>query len=68
MLEKHTDLTGLTAADVMTKHPKTIEKAEFATMALEIMQKGNISQLVVTDEGRVAGFVHLHDLLKEGIA
>ena len=68
MLEKHTDLSGLTAADVMTVNPKTIDQAEFATRALEIMQNGNISQLVVTAEGKVAGFVHLHDLLKEGIA
>ena len=68
MLQKHDDLTGLTAADVMTRNPRTIEKTEFATLALEIMQKGNISQLVVLDDGKVAGFVHLHDLLKEGIA
>ncbi|MFM8349350.1 MAG: SIS domain-containing protein [Bacteroidota bacterium] len=68
MLEKHSDLSGLTAADVMTRGPKTIDQSEFATRALEIMQNGNISQLVVTDENRVAGFVHLHDLLKEGIA
>jgi arabinose-5-phosphate isomerase len=68
MLEHHTNLTGLTAVDVMTRNPKTIEKSAFATRALEVMQKENISQLVVTDEERVAGFVHLHDLLKEGIA
>ena len=68
MLQKHDDLTGLTAADIMTKNPRTIEKSEFATLALEIMQQGNISQLVVTDQGKAVGFVHLHDLLKEGIA
>ena len=32
-----------------------------------IMQQNNITQLVVLDGREVAGFIHLHDLLKEGI-
>ncbi|NBW35226.1 MAG: CBS domain-containing protein, partial [Cytophagia bacterium] len=35
--------------------------------ALHVMQEKSITQLVVTDNEKVAGFVHLHDLLKEGI-
>ena len=57
----------LTAADIMTKTPKTINRDEFAVLALQIMQQNNITQLVVKDGDKVAGFVHLHDLLKEGI-
>jgi arabinose-5-phosphate isomerase len=74
MLEKETNLAKLTAADIMTRNPKTINRDEFAVLALQIMQQNNITQLVVKDgdlpdgqAGKVAGFVHLHDLLKEGI-
>jgi arabinose-5-phosphate isomerase len=51
----------------MTRNPKTIEKDEFAVKALHMMQEANITQLVVMDGPKVAGFIHLHDLLKEGI-
>jgi arabinose-5-phosphate isomerase len=51
----------------MTRNPKNIEKDEFAVKALQLMQQSNITQLVVMDDGKVAGFIHLHDLLKEGI-
>ena len=68
MLQKETNLAHLTAADIMTRNPKTINRDEFAVLALQIMQQNNITQLVVKDGDKVAGFVHLHDLLKEGIA
>jgi arabinose-5-phosphate isomerase len=67
MLQKDIDLRKATAIDIMTKNPKKIEKDEFAVAALHRMQEGNITQLVVTDGSKIAGFVHLHDLLKEGI-
>ena len=67
MLQKETNLAALTAADIMTINPKTINRDEFAVLALQIMQQNNITQLVVKDGDKVAGFVHLHDLLKEGI-
>lgn len=67
MLQKETDLAKLTASDIMTKTPKTINRDEYAVLALQIMQQNNITQLVVKDGDKVAGFVHLHDLLKEGI-
>lgn len=68
MLEHHSDLSGLRAADVMSSQPHTIQKGEYATRALQQMQQANISQLVVMDGDRIAGFIHLHDLLREGIA
>jgi arabinose-5-phosphate isomerase len=67
MLEKNTDLSGIKASVIMTRNPKNIEKDEFAVKALHQMQEGNITQLPVMDGARVVGFVHLHDLLKEGI-
>jgi arabinose-5-phosphate isomerase len=55
------------ASDIMTKDPKKIEKDEFAVKALHLMQENNITQLVVMNDQKIAGFIHLHDLLKEGI-
>jgi arabinose-5-phosphate isomerase len=68
MLQKDPNLTGIKAADIMTHNPKNIQKDEFAVRALHHMQENNITQLVVMDGEKVSGFIHLHDLLKEGIA
>jgi arabinose-5-phosphate isomerase len=67
MMENFDDISTLTAKDIMSKSPKTVNAEEFAIKALNIMQNNNIAQLIVTQEEKVVGFVHLHDLLKEGI-
>ena len=67
MLEKHENSQSIIAADIMSKNPKTIEKNELAIHALGIMRNNNITSVLVTDNGKYAGVVHLHDLLKEGI-
>lgn len=67
MLQKNVALNEITARDIMSPNPKTIQKDEYAVRALHMMQEANITQLVVMDERKVAGFIHLHDLLKEGI-
>lgn len=67
MLEKHSDLSILRAKDVMSANPKVVEHGEFAAATLIMMQQNNIAQLIVTDNAKVVGFIHLHDLLKEGI-
>ena len=67
MLEKHEDVSGLKAMDIMSKGPKTIEKSELAVNALHTMRQNSISQLVVMDQGKYAGIVHIQDILKEGI-
>ena len=68
MLEKNNSLEGVQAADIMTKSPMKIDRDEFAAVALQLMQEKSITQLLVVDGQKLAGFVHLHDLLKEGIA
>ena len=67
MLQKDTNISSLTAMDIMSSTPKKIEKDEFAVKALHQMQENNITQLVVMDGEKIVGFIHLHDLLKEGI-
>ncbi|MDP2188582.1 MAG: KpsF/GutQ family sugar-phosphate isomerase [Sphingobacteriaceae bacterium] len=68
MLDKHTDLTGLTAAEVMSPQPRCILTGAYAVDALQLIRSFNITQLLVVDEqGLYKGVVHIHDLLKEGI-
>ncbi len=67
MLEKHTNLENIKASDLMNTNPKKIDSEELALLALEIIKKNNITQILVTKEGRYFGLVHLHDLLQEGI-
>jgi arabinose-5-phosphate isomerase len=61
------DLELLVARDILTPHPATIDIGEFAAEALARMQARNITQLIVTEDGSFAGFIHLHDLLREGL-
>ncbi len=57
------DALDLTAQDCMTRDPKTIAPREFAATALARMEEKKITSLVVVDdERRVLGIVHLHDL------
>ncbi|MEL6660843.1 MAG: KpsF/GutQ family sugar-phosphate isomerase [Bacteroidota bacterium] len=68
MLEKGMDISQLRAKDVMHPEPRTILDSELAVKALEQMRNYSISQLIVVDkDGTYLGFVHLHDLIREGL-
>lgn len=67
MLKDNSDISTLTAADVMSLNPKTIDASEMAISALDTMENNSITQLLVTKGETYVGVVHLHDLLKEGI-
>ncbi|MDO9187863.1 MAG: KpsF/GutQ family sugar-phosphate isomerase [Bacteroidia bacterium] len=67
MLEKSDSISDLKASDIMNKTPKRIDADELAINAMLLLEQNNITQLIVTDKGKYHGFVHLHDLLKEGI-
>jgi len=57
------DVLDLSAAECMTRAPKTIAKHEFAAAALALMEEKKITSLVVIDgESQLQGVVHLHDL------
>ncbi len=63
------DFFEMKAGEVMTKNPKTISADELAAKALAIMQMYSITSLIVPDrEGRIEGIIHIHDILKKGIA
>lgn len=67
MLERNEVPNGITAKDIMTVNPKTIEAEALAVEALDLMRKHDITQLVVTSGTQYLGFIHLHDLIREGI-
>jgi arabinose-5-phosphate isomerase len=67
MVSKHDDYRQLTARDIMTANPVSVCPDDYAVQALDVMQKRNITQLLVLEEGCLMGFVHLHDLLREGL-
>lgn len=67
MLEKNVNINDIKVRQIMNANPKTVKKGDFAVDALSLMQKNNITQVIVMSGKKVAGFVHLHDLLKEGI-
>ncbi len=64
LLEKRgKDVLDLTAAECMTRSPRTVAPSAFAVTALGIMEQKKITSLVVVDgDGRLEGIVHLHDL------
>lgn len=69
LLEGRKDIGSLTAKDIMNTDPKTIPAGILAAKALNVMESFAINQLIVVDEkDRPVGMVHLHDLLKAGLA
>jgi arabinose-5-phosphate isomerase len=67
MLEKNPNFKDSVAGDIMSKNPKTIDPDTLVVNALDIMQQNNITQLLVKQNNRYMGVVHLHDILREGI-
>ena len=67
-LEQGGDFSKITAGSLASRRPKLIGQDELAAKAVEMMERYSITTLVVSDNAkRIAGVVHLHDLLKHGI-
>ena len=67
MLSKTNDFLNLSAADIMSKNPKTIHYNTMAVKALKLMESKEISQLLLVKDNKYAGVIHIHDLISEGI-
>ncbi len=67
MLNNNDTFVHLTAKDIMTKNPKTIQLSSMVSDALNVLEDFSITQLIVTDQDEYKGVLHLHDILKEGI-
>ncbi|MGB1074761.1 MAG: KpsF/GutQ family sugar-phosphate isomerase [Flavobacteriales bacterium] len=59
--------TGQTAGDLMTPNPQTISPSALAVEAFQWMEAASITSLVVSEEDKYLGLIHLHDILREGI-
>jgi arabinose-5-phosphate isomerase len=68
-LRRHMDgLMGHRAGEVMTLSPATVPPSLLAAEALKRMNDRSITVLFVVDDGRPVGILHIHDLLRAGVA
>ena len=66
---KHSDTSNLSVSEVMTSNPKRITEDAYAASALNLMEKYSITALAVVDENNIpVGVIHVHDLLRAGVA
>src|SRR3954454_169478 len=62
------DLLAAHVDDVMTRNPKTVSGDQLVSEALELLNSSKITAVIVVENGAPAGMVHLHDLLRAGVA
>lgn len=67
MLQNKLKIEETIAENIMSKSPKTISPDTLAFKAFEEMKQNNITQLLVSENGKYLGIIHLHDILKEGV-
>ncbi len=67
MLQGTTDVASLKAVDILSPHPLTVPSDSLVSDALDLMRSRNVTQLLVVDDKKYLGVIHLHDILKEGI-
>jgi arabinose-5-phosphate isomerase len=67
MMEKKGMNEKIMAKEIMTAKPRMVQPSTMAADAFQLMKTNNITQLVVVEDGKFLGFIHLHDLLREGI-
>jgi arabinose-5-phosphate isomerase len=62
------NLLDLPVDEIMTREPKTVRPDQLASEALEILNASKKTQLIVAEQGKPIGVVHVHDLLRAGVA
>lgn len=62
------DCLSMKVGDVMTRNPVSIEPGKLAAEAVQVMEQREISAIVVTEGRRPVGILHLHELLRAGVA
>lgn len=63
-IEQGADLRAETLARRMNPAPKTISPEALAAEAARRMEEARISQMLVVDDGRLVGALHMHDLMR----
>ncbi|MGC2774305.1 MAG: KpsF/GutQ family sugar-phosphate isomerase [Bradyrhizobium sp.] len=62
------DLLSASVDEIMTANPRTVRREALASEALEILNSAKITTLIVTDGAKPVGILHMHDLLRAGVA
>jgi arabinose-5-phosphate isomerase len=60
------DLSGLTAADVMSPKPKVIDPAARMSDAIDLMTQNKIATLLIVEDDRPVAIVHIAELMQAG--
>jgi len=67
--DSNADIHQTKVREVMSKNPKTIRGDLLAAEALNIMETHKITSLVITnDTAQPVGIIHIHDILRAGVA
>lgn len=67
MLQKEPSWDSLKAIDIMSKTPKSVQKDDLVYACVDLFKEHKVSQLLVLDQNQFYGFIHFHDVLREGL-
>lgn len=62
------DMLASRTAEIMTRDPQTVTPDTLASAALEVINSRSITALFVVKDGKPVGLIHVHDLLRSGVA
>ena len=68
VLSKNQNIEDFNAKNLMSLNPQKISSDTLASKALEIMNQHKITQLVVEDDNKYIGLIHMHNIINEGLA
>jgi arabinose-5-phosphate isomerase len=68
LLDRDVDVRKATIAEVMKRSPRTVSQDVLAVEAVRLMEEARVNGLLaIDDEGRLAGALNMHDLLRAGV-
>ena len=68
VFSKNHNIEHFNAKNLMSLNPQKISSDTLASKALEIMNEHKITQLVVEDDNKYMGLIHMHNIINEGLA
>ncbi len=68
VFSKNHNIEHFNAKNLMSLNPQKISSDTLASKALEIMNEHKITQLVVEDNNKYMGLIHMHNIINEGLA
>ena len=62
------DLLDARVDDIMTRSPKTVRPDQLLSETLDILNSMKVTALFAVEAGKPVGLIHVHDLLRAGVA